>query len=1126
MLKKITFLLYLFTAIPLTLSAQTKELDRLLNEADKAYRRREPETDSLYATYVQLFNQEKIQKNFAYTGVLNYLARRAVSKGQIEKAIELQQEIVAVRRTAPDCTQGQCASAISDLATYYAQKGDYSLSITTAEEALSMYKKEYGEKHNYYNIALSNMGSYYAARGEEGDYQKAIECGEQALKYIKKGTPEYANLLNCLLVFYYQAKQTDKAEKMSAKARKEAQKRLEEDGASYATILNNQSIRLAKAGNYPDAIEYAKEAKNGYEKAGQSNTLAYAKVLVNLATFQSHVHNFKEAVGLIETAMPIIERFVGKNHPDYIRCMSDLSTNYKNLGDLGKADELSNESDKISEGLGENQNLKYAQSLSKQGAVFASNGNYTRAINQERKALSIFERRKDTLSIASSLGIIATYLFNNNKKEEGLQTAEQALDLFRKNQDKSVYFGQALNNISILYFHADDYIRAIDYAHQASEIYQQQKDTLSTVYAKILGNLGLYNFMSDCFELAVKYNTQAIELHESLLGTEHPDNIPLYYNQAVYYSKIGNQKQAVDYYTKAIDMQSAQIKTNFLHLTSNERERYWNSKQYVFKYAPLLAYMDPSNTQMATDAYNALLFMKGILLNSDIDFRNLLRKSNNTELLEKYNQLISLYEQKDFALKLPVTERTQDTEQLNRQIYDLERDLVKSCKEYGDFTENLNVNLTQVSDGLSSEDAAIEFAVVDLLGVGRTYVALLLRKGWTAPHIIRLFSEADIKDIDFMGLSLKHALANRMGIDAVYNNTEFGSMIWKPIMKELEGVKNIYFSPAGIFYQLGIENLFCEENVRINDRYQLYRLSSTKTLAQHIHHTPIENAVVYGGLTYDMNLAEIKSEHEQAKDLNYDVAMTEYEEFNEDDIYFSSELRAIDQLTTRGSVSYLEGTLHEAENIGEQLMMNGINTTFFLKEKGIEESFKSLSGHAIHLIHIATHGFYISENDIKQGNRMLAFMTTNDDNDIDNALNFSGLLLSGANYTLTGNRVPYELDDGVLTAKEIAKTDLSSAELVVLSACQTGLGEIKDDGVFGIQRGFKKAGAKSLLMSLWSVSDRATDLMMTTFYSKLSEGLSKHAAFLEAQKTVREYPNADFSSPFFWASFILLDGKQ
>ena len=163
----------------------------------------------------------------------------------------------------------------------------------------------------------------------------------------------------------------------------------------------------------------------------------------------------------------------------------------------------------------------------------------------------------------------------------------------------------------------------------------------------------------------------------------------------------------------------------------------------------------------------------------------------------------------------------------------------------------------------------------------------------------------------------------------------------------------------------------------------------------------------------------------------------------------------------------------------------------------------------------------IPEQEIKEKGDKLVFINEQNDN-LDNMLNYSGLLMSGSNYVLKGRKLPEDIEDGILTAREISQVDLGKVGLVVLSACQTALGEIREDGVFGIQRGFKKAGAHSLLMSLWKVDDRATEIMMTAFYRNLVKSNDRYDAFKKAQKTVRE---RGFKSPYYWASFILLDGK-
>jgi CHAT domain-containing protein len=240
----------------------------------------------------------------------------------------------------------------------------------------------------------------------------------------------------------------------------------------------------------------------------------------------------------------------------------------------------------------------------------------------------------------------------------------------------------------------------------------------------------------------------------------------------------------------------------------------------------------------------------------------------------------------------------------------------------------------------------------------------------------------------------------------------------------------------------------------------------------------------------------------------------------------TSLLRAI-----RSSVKDLPSTEPEIREIGKLLKKKKIKCGIFTEYSATEESFKALSGNAPNLIHIATHGKYWPkfEADKDFNLKEVSFLKDDLGNiDINDALNRSVLLFSGANRTLSG--CIYENgEDEVLTAREISLLDLNNVDLIVLSACQTGIGEIHEDGVFGLQRGLKKAGVNSILMSLWEVDDDATQLLMTEFYKNYVSGISKRQSLLNAQKVVREFSgdingqHREFSNPRYWASFILLD---
>ena len=184
-----------------------------------------------------------------------------------------------------------------------------------------------------------------------------------------------------------------------------------------------------------------------------------------------------------------------------------------------------------------------------------------------------------------------------------------------------------------------------------------------------------------------------------------------------------------------------------------------------------------------------------------------------------------------------------------------------------------------------------------------------------------------------------------------------------------------------------------------------------------------------------------------------------------------------------------------------------------------EESFKALSGNSPATLHIATHGFFLQD---EKQIRQTGFMQLMGDEKrvYRNPLLRSGLLFAGANRAWTNTDVVPGIEDGILTAEEISQLDLSKTKLVVLSACETGLGEVQNsEGVFGLQRAFKLAGVETLVMSLWKVDDTATKDFMITFYQNLMEGKSKLQSFKTAQNFVRE----KYRNPYYWAAFVMMD---
>ena len=538
--------------------------------------------------------------------------------------------------------------------------------------------------------------------------------------------------------------------------------------------------------------------------------------------------------------------------------------------------------------------------------------------------------------------------------------------------------------------------------------------------------------------------------------------------------QAGKIKESTELYQQTYDRLEALVLKTFAYMTNKERSDFWNKYSTFFNvHQPLVAYHQPNDT-LKSLAFNGQLLSKGLLLNAELEIQNLIEQQGNEQLKEMYYTLRQDRQKLDELYQLAPDERHMDADSLQKVIDNEERLLVESSKELGDYTQNLSIKWNDVQKSLKDNDIAIEFANFTDTTKQDVYIALILKKGMTSPELVKLdFADTDNTD---------------------YSSPTLYNKIWKPLDNYLQGVQNVYFSPAGKFHTIGIEYLPNENNGIFAKQYNAYRLSSTRELA--LNHTvnPAKKASVYGGIIYNFDESDWQN-----------VAVEEDAE------------RAGESLT------FLKGAKVEAEEITSILEDGSFDVQQGTDKTATEESFKKLSGSGIKILHIATHGFYEPENKKESFADLLS--AGDKDSHEDRSLSRSGLFLAGANTALNSEQrqfIPDGVDDGILTAKDISRMDFKGLDLVVLSACQTGLGEVTSEGVFGLQRGFKKAGAHTIIMSLWDVYDMATQHLMTEFFQNLANGKSKREAFVLAQEKVRQkYPD-----PEEWAAFIMVDGIE
>lgn len=537
---------------------------------------------------------------------------------------------------------------------------------------------------------------------------------------------------------------------------------------------------------------------------------------------------------------------------------------------------------------------------------------------------------------------------------------------------------------------------------------------------------------------------------------------------------------------------------NLRNMSSSERAYYVNKQKGTFD-GFITSY---GMQKYIKERYDAALMYRGLLLQSDISVNKLIQEIGDEQLLNLFYSM-----RNNQATQKRLSESGQGTtaelDSLKSVIEQQDKKIVLGCKAYKDFTASFQTTWKDVRGALKPGEIVLETFTIEntdsLQQDGNTFCALALRSDWDTPKDVVLFKENTLKQ------------------DSLYTSDKTGKLMLRLMKDELQDVHTIYFVADGNLNNIALENLMVDSiGTRMCEKYNIYRLSSSRELVFRKEHSE-GTAVLYGGVEFDAPFDEKQQIAAASTTLQ------------------PQRHRAVTLNTVlRGAMETLPGTLEEVETLNDIIESSGVKTSVYEGLEATEESFHALSGTHPYALHLATHGFYWNESQASgltdrvsflRGVKGLSSMLSTKQTVVkeDDALTRNGLLLTGANNTMRGEPVPDSREDGILTALEISRLDLRGLDIVTLSACETGLGDITGDGVFGLQRGFKKAGANSILMSLWKVDDAATCKLMTEFYSNwIAKHMTKHDALEAAKRTVRE--TKGWEDPKYWAAFILLDG--
>lgn len=924
-----------------------------------------------------------------------------------------------------------------DILIYYesagsmAKKKDWDSAISFTMKQLKASEYIFGIRSAGSSKAMCNLSMEFF---EMKDYDKTIEWGKKAIELLNV-SPKDSTELEVLACAYeslgnaYKMKGQDQTSLQYMDLAMSTKNIAKGMGIlNYEEYLQEMALNYYREENYPKALLYGKEVASIYEEKYKINRAKYGCDYTNSLV---NLCEFYQRVNQFKEAITIGERAL--ELIDNGICEERLWLKYGVYNNLAAA--LATVG-KINEGI------EYLEKIIEDSPNIQSK----RIVLTSRMLLAsmLLECKQDTARAIDEYESVLVSI----EKWEGLGKP-------------SSEYTSALDHLFKVYRNKDSK-RGMYYLNKLTNIQKEWYGDESIAYANSVLKYVLYSFT------------------ETMLNDQDNDSI---------YLSIDSLFNGLQ---KSIDIIKRHINNTQYYVSKTERADYWKRYESVFTWLipTICGLMDSPKWNCM--AYDASLFYKGLLLSSELDFKNVIQLSNDSalnEIYEKYvNDLVLLENQ------LSQGEPTIDTDSLKEEIQSIEHLLSKTVTGFDRNNKGTSITWQEVRDHLDDNEIAVEIVSYECFDGTINYDAYAINNKSEYPSHVFLFSDKELRELIYF--------------DSQNYWEDFSKIVWinDSLNNLTKNVNKIYFSASGMLYTFGIEYVPYINDLDRNGKCDLIRLSSTRELCLPRSKKTIENACLFGGLDYNHGASPMNNPTEST----------------------SLSRSAVESLKYRGDFEKLPGSEIEIEEIESELSRNSINCTVLKDNMGTEDFFKMMSGSSINLIHLSTHGTYIQDKkDDLVGNNNYNFVLTDEVSQIDDEdkkLTRSFLVMSGGNAIIHRDTISKKNNDGILTALEISHLDFRDLDLVVLSACQTALGDVDNEGVYGLQRGFKKAGANTILMSLDKVDDEATKILMVEFYKNLMNGETKHQSLKNAQKYLRQVENGKYDNPKYWASFIMLDG--
>lgn len=1068
------------------------------------------------------------------------------------------------------------AVSLNNLAFLYHKLNQYDEAIAMYKESILLTEIKLGQNNSSYALSLYNLARVYESRK---DFDNALKYYFNSLQSLKKSlgiqSNEYVSVYQNLMNMYPSIDTYVNKKDFYEKALELTLLNFGEQDQSYNYIIDKLGDIYFEEENYKKALEMYNKGRYFVEKQTQMLTEDYYYFCNKIIATLEIDNQINQAIIEGKNALENSTKNLYENHFYTGVFQNQLARLYILTGDFHLAQSnAENGLKNVLQNFGE-EHTEYLNSLINIANVYEKLGIYEKALEKHQKALDLGIKILTEIEVAELYNNLAGAYFYVNEYENSKFNYIEALKILEKNNaQNSASYGNTISNLAFLYQNIGQFNKALDYYLIANKIIIETIGKNNLTYTNHLENMGkLYQFAL-MFDEAIAYYTEALQIKSTILGKNNPDyalgltslssvykekgnfqkaleyinqalkmyeetknNEQIQYflvlqNKAVILESLDKQQEAILLYENILDklnqlnfknlnqkgiiltnllnlyhkknnankilellpvvqnIQKNQLLKNFSFLSENEKMELSNSLQQNLNLLKYICFQNKNTLEFSNYIYDIELFTKEIILQSSVQIREKILNSKNETAKEKLEEWLFYKNYLNNEYKKATQNKSEEIISTENYINQLEIELSKSDTIFNK-TNSINIATWQeVQKKLRPNEIAIEFSKIvgynESKNQEQHFYAAIILKHIENPTLVQLFEQKQLDSI-LSNNSEKKAYINKLyrgskanDINNKNENIKLYNIIWKPLENYLNDIKKIYFAPTHTLHQIAFSALTDSNEKTVLEKYDLIQLSSTAQLLNLDNSTfKLKEILLFGGMNFNLNNTNNNSNTWQN----------------------------------------LPGTLKEVENIYQIFINHSTNSEIFIDQRATEENFKKIiNKKQPSIIHLATHGFFfdtIKKEENKDSKTDEVFFKVNE-----NPLFRSGILFSGANANWNTKIINQKKEDGILTAYEVANCNLFNTDLVVLSACETGLGEINgSEGVFGLQRSFKTAGVKNIIMSLWEVPDNETFEFMKYFYEELTKTQNIETSFRATQKFMK---NKYTEEPYKWAAFVLI----